>query len=422
MLLSVCTIFRDEEEFLPEFLDCVIPYCSDLVLVDTGSVDKSRQIIESRGLGCHDFEWVNHFSKARNYSLSLAQGDWILVLDVDDRIHPQTFDLLQEHLPQIDEDGIYFPYISVKTLDWKSQSPEVLAVQTRLMVFRNGKGYGYKNPVHEKIDTVIEAMGGRFQFMDSPIYHLGYVGELNEQKASRNREMIIDNYERDPENYNFILNYVTAIWSGKSEVFRLLSKAYELADTDGKHLAAQRVLQWKDEFGIEWLPDSTTGDHWEALLLKINPNAAYVHLRRGRRHFKAQAVKEALACYQIAKKGLEFELSSVEDRREILDRLGVLSAMMGDFQKAMECFRDLEVVFGRTTGTYHQILKLLFATRNLQGFVFEIQKPPKDLPMLALEKRNEILSLVKSLQFEGCSNLVEAYTVAAGLKEGLAES
>jgi glycosyltransferase involved in cell wall biosynthesis len=419
MLLSICTILRDEEEFLPEFLDCVMDYSSDLVLVDTGSVDRSRQIIEERGLQCHEFEWVNHFSKARNYSLSLAQGEWILVLDVDDRIHPKTFDLLNKHLPEIVEDGLYFPYISVKTLDWRSPSREVLAVQTRLMAFRNGKGYGYKNPVHEKIDTVIEAMGGRFQFLDSPVFHLGYVGELNQQKADRNRKLILSNYETDPENYNFILNYVTAIWSKSIEVYTLLSKAFRMADMDGQHLAAQRVLQWKDEFQIDQFPDLSTAEEWETSLLKINPSAAYVHLRRGRKHFKAQEVRKALDCYQTAKKGLEFELSSVEDRREILDRLGVLSAMTGDFEKAMGCFKELESVFGRTTGSFHQILKLLFAAKNYPSFISEIQKPPGDLPNLAIEKRKELLRLLQGLRFKGSTSLEDAYLRSAGLKQDL---
>ena len=415
-LLSVCTIMKNEERLLPEFLDSVLPFAGDLVLVDTGSTDRSVDLARERGVECHHFEWCDHFSKARNFSLERARGDWILVLDVDDRVLPATFELLFEHLPKTDADALYFPYVSLRFLDWKNTLADVKAVQTRLMVFRNNKGYHYRNPVHEKIDTVIEEMGGSFVLLDSKVYHLGYAEELDQLKADRNRKMILENFRRDPTDPHFLHNYITVIWSADQEVYKHCLQAYEISPTDGKYLAAQRILQWIDGFSIPELPDGKSESYWEEVLLSINPRAAYVHLRRGRKSFERQDIEQSLTQYQLARTGLQFELTSLTERHEILDRLGVLLAMKGRLQEALDCFRELEKYEGRNAGTYHQILKVLFALGQREEFLEEWKCYPSDLMELAEAKRKELLNLLRGASIPEHESLQKEFRIRCGLK------
>ena len=139
--ISLCTIFRDEEEFLPEFLDLLEDSVDELVLVDTGSVDNSLKIIKEKGHAIHYFEWINHFSKARNYCLSLATSDWILMLDVDDRIELENLQLLKAKIQNTDRDAIYVPYISITNKDWRNFKHNSTAIQNRLVAFRNHRGF-----------------------------------------------------------------------------------------------------------------------------------------------------------------------------------------------------------------------------------------------------------------------------------------
>ena len=82
--LSICMIVKNEELNLAKCLMSVKPVADEIIVVDTGSTDKTKAIASALGAKVFDFTWTNDFSEARNYSLSKASGDWILVLDADE--------------------------------------------------------------------------------------------------------------------------------------------------------------------------------------------------------------------------------------------------------------------------------------------------------------------------------------------------
>lgn len=85
--LSLCLIVKNEEKNLNRLLDSVEGCVDEIILVDTGSTDKTKEIAESRGCKIYDFEWVDDFSKARNFSFSKATCDYIFWIDGDDVLH-----------------------------------------------------------------------------------------------------------------------------------------------------------------------------------------------------------------------------------------------------------------------------------------------------------------------------------------------
>ena len=94
--LSVAMIVRDEAEILPEFLDAVEGWADEVCLVDTGSSDDTVTIAKSRGCAVFTYAWNNDFAAARNESLRHCTGDWILVLDADERIAPSDWRALRD--------------------------------------------------------------------------------------------------------------------------------------------------------------------------------------------------------------------------------------------------------------------------------------------------------------------------------------
>lgn len=82
--ISLCMIVKDEEKFLEQCINSVRKYVDEIIVVDTGSKDRTIQIAESLGAKVYNFAWVNDFSEARNFSISKAASDWILVLDADE--------------------------------------------------------------------------------------------------------------------------------------------------------------------------------------------------------------------------------------------------------------------------------------------------------------------------------------------------
>ena len=87
--ISLCMIVKDEEEVIGRCLGSVKDLVDEIIIVDTGSKDKTKQIISKYTDKVFDFTWVNDFSKARNFSFSKATKDYILWLDADDIILPE---------------------------------------------------------------------------------------------------------------------------------------------------------------------------------------------------------------------------------------------------------------------------------------------------------------------------------------------
>ena len=87
--LSVCMIVKDEEETLPICLKSIKDIADEIIVVDTGSKDKTVEVAKSFGAKVYFFKWINDFSAARNESLKYATSDWLLVLDADEYLLPE---------------------------------------------------------------------------------------------------------------------------------------------------------------------------------------------------------------------------------------------------------------------------------------------------------------------------------------------
>ena len=85
-LLSLAMIVKNEEHFLADALRSAAPFCDELVVVDTGSTDATVAIARSLGARVEHFAWCDDFSAARNASLRACRGQYILVLDADERL------------------------------------------------------------------------------------------------------------------------------------------------------------------------------------------------------------------------------------------------------------------------------------------------------------------------------------------------
>ena len=83
---SLCMIVRDEEQDLAECLESVADLIDEIVVVDTGSTDRTCEVARRFGSRVFDFPWVDSFAAARNESLRHATGDWIFWLDADERL------------------------------------------------------------------------------------------------------------------------------------------------------------------------------------------------------------------------------------------------------------------------------------------------------------------------------------------------
>ena len=89
-------IVKDEEQFLPMCLDSVKDYVDEIIIVDTGSTDKTVEIAHSYNAKVYHHPWENSFSKARNYSLKYATSEWIMWIDADEEVDERDAHKLKE--------------------------------------------------------------------------------------------------------------------------------------------------------------------------------------------------------------------------------------------------------------------------------------------------------------------------------------
>lgn len=187
MLLSLCMIVRNERSVLERCLRSVAGVADDIVVVDTGSTDGTREIAEKAGARVFDFPWVDDFSAPRNRALAEARAPWILVLDADEQLlEPDRLalrDLLRRHTPAEGAPGEAFNLIVNNSSDGGRTG-----MRARILrLFPNHPQIRYEWPIHEQVATSVIRLGLPTIDADISILHDGYADKTrNVAKQRRN--------------------------------------------------------------------------------------------------------------------------------------------------------------------------------------------------------------------------------------------
>lgn len=183
--LSLCMIVRNEEHCLASCLASVRPLVKEIVVVDTGSTDRTREVAAAAGACVYDFGWCDDFAAARNYSLELATGDWILVLDADEVLEPVR---REEMAGLLAADGVEGYFVTVRSyLDSGCEAVEDMVVR----LFRNRPFYRFEGAIHEQVAGTIKRHnnGGGLARSDLIIHHMGYLNREIGAKDKRRRNI-----------------------------------------------------------------------------------------------------------------------------------------------------------------------------------------------------------------------------------------
>lgn len=149
--ISLCMIVKNEEDTLPRCLESVGGLVEEIIVVDTGSDDRTKEAALEYGAKVYDFPWVEDFSKARNFSFSKATQQYCLWLDADDVIDPeyrQGFLELKQALPP-QTDVVMLPYHIAF-----DQSGQPTFTYYRERLIRRLSGLQWRGAVHEAVPPV----------------------------------------------------------------------------------------------------------------------------------------------------------------------------------------------------------------------------------------------------------------------------
>ena len=143
MSLSLCMIVRDEENRIEKTIQSVAGVIDEIVIIDTGSKDGTKEKARSLGAKTFDFQWVDDFSAARNYSIEKAETEWILILDADEYLETD---------PGVVRAAISDQSVDAYSLIWDHPNWDIKPFyqlrKTRL--FRN-KGIRFEGRAHEDL-------------------------------------------------------------------------------------------------------------------------------------------------------------------------------------------------------------------------------------------------------------------------------
>jgi glycosyltransferase involved in cell wall biosynthesis len=234
IILSVGMIVKNEEKYLEKCLSALKPLLdhdeipSELVIVDTGSTDRTIEIAKSFTDKVFHFDWVNDFAAARNFSLGKCTGEWFMFLDGD-----EIFDDLSEIIAFFTDKSALKKYNSAAYIQRNYTKPDGSAwgdcVPSRIV--KRFEGLRFVSPIHENFSAFPEPT----MKFSSFVHHWGYAFETEEQrraKDQRNIPLLRAEIEKNPDDMRLHFLLIGNLNNEEREEFfpEVLKKAKTLQD------------------------------------------------------------------------------------------------------------------------------------------------------------------------------------------------
>ena len=159
-MLSAVLIVKNEEELLSKCLD-TLKGVDEIIITDTGSTDKTKEIASKYTDKIYDFPWIDSFCKARNFSNSKATGEWILTIDADEELLT-PIDTIKDILSKTEKE-VLSVIMENGAGEWH-KSPRL---------FRNQQDIFWRGDIHESLSKLgQEGVNVRIRYGRSPEHKL----------------------------------------------------------------------------------------------------------------------------------------------------------------------------------------------------------------------------------------------------------
>jgi glycosyl transferase family 2/flagellin-like protein len=201
LTLSLVMIVKDEQEMLPGCLEAVRDAVDEMIVVDTGSTDRTVEIAESFGATVVRFPWNGSFADARNVSLDHATCDWVMYLDADEHMMPEDAPKLRELLERTWREGFYL----VETNYTGGDESGAAVTHHALRLLRRRPQYRFEGRIHEqKTHTMPTFLPERFETSTVRMRHYGYLRSriTSKDKSRRNIELLEVEARENPSPFN----------------------------------------------------------------------------------------------------------------------------------------------------------------------------------------------------------------------------
>lgn len=202
MRISACVITKNEEQNLPAWLDSMGRIADEMVVVDTGSTDRTIELAKAAGAKVMHFTWVNDFAAAKNFAIEQACGDWILFLDADEYFPeedcPRVKSAIERYHSCREVAGLMFYEINIE----KETGQDLGGAKCQVRAFRNVSWIRYEGEIHESLRNTNQGMRIIQYVKDAVIYHTGYSKSILPDKYRRNLEILLNKkFKNETDDY-----------------------------------------------------------------------------------------------------------------------------------------------------------------------------------------------------------------------------
>lgn len=346
--LSVCMIVKNEEQWLPKSLESIKNLADEIIIVDTGSTDKTKEIAKTYNAKIFDFKWDDDYADARNFSISKATSDWILWLDADETVSKKDHNYFKQIMKEEK-----FPIVVLEQRHYTNdkKNPQFKPVDDRYKkeamgfegyyptlitrMFKNNMGLKFEGKVHETIDKSMQKLGLKFLRTDIPIHHYQNFKSdtMTKEKKEKYEKLLKEKENYDPSDLKN-LHDLAVTHLQKNDLKKSFSYFRKIYDLD------EGLLEPYLGMGIIW---AKRGDYKRAIKFFLT------------------------AISKDTKKSIELT-SPVETIREtILFNLAMCFLRTGEKPKAMQIFKDMIRLGSRFTPQIQDKLKELGISSNVKA-------------------------------------------------------
>ncbi|MBM3496175.1 MAG: glycosyltransferase [Armatimonadetes bacterium] len=246
--ISLCMIVRDEERVIGECLASAAPFFRETIVVDTGSTDRTPEIVEAAGARLYRMDWPDSFSEARNESLRHAQGRWVFWMDADDTLPWASGEALVEAVLSAPPDVIAF-VVPVQFVDERSADGRIVGTRVdHVKLFRNMRGAQFEGRIHEQVLGSLRRRrpDGRIVRSNAVVLHSGYDASPEGQAKKRARDFRLLGLDyRDRPKHPFVLFNIgmTYHYTGDHRrAIRWLRRCLQVSKPDESHVRKAYAL------------------------------------------------------------------------------------------------------------------------------------------------------------------------------------
>lgn len=305
--LSLCMIVKNEEDSIEQCLKSVVDTVDEMIIVDTGSTDRTIDICRHFGAKIENFKWNGSFADARNYSIEKATGDWILWMDADEELDETDRAKIREGNHFADYDLITLHLVNYYGEEVDQHKSTDMA-HPRL--FRNN-GLRFKNKMHESLDYS-HISKERIGYLEVKIHHYGYMDPIMKKKGKtgRNLKMLMQQI-KDRENEYWAHYYIALEYYNHKEY----TKAMEHTNASILSFLQNGVLPPSMVYKLKYSILISTGCFDGALqgidrVLLLYPDYVDVHFFKGVILFHLgqyeESVKSFDTCLELGEENLNY--------------------------------------------------------------------------------------------------------------------